>query len=499
MAANQVSAQARGVVVQLQGQAWAVDANGNKRVLRVGDAVQEGEQLITAAGTQLELGLPNGQSVAVAAERTLLIDANLLGTAPVDASEAAIADLNAGAEQVIAALNEGRDLSLELDPTAAGLAGGEGGDAHGFVRLLRISEDTSPIELTSSARAAEADTVEFTQGTAAAAAAEIEPNGPQANNDQATVDEDGTVSINVLGNDNGDGLRVQGQPTAGNGTVSVNADGTLSYVPNSNFNGSDTISYTVVDANGNTSTATVSVTVNPVNDAPTINGGNSQNVSTLEDTPLSGSVAGSDVDGDPLNYGKGSDPSHGSVAVNPDGSWTYTPNSNYNGPDSFTIVVSDGKGGTDTVTINVGVTPVDDLPVISSGAGSVVEDSQPSTSGTLSASDVDNPDLRFVAANPAGQYGSLSIGSDGKWTYTLDARAEQLAANEARVETFTVTLNDGSTRTIVINVTGTNDGAVIGAGAGDTNTGSVTEDTTLTSSGKLTVTDVDNGQAELKP
>jgi hypothetical protein len=61
MATHQVSAQARGIVVILQGKAWVVDASGDRRSLHVGDEVQEGQRLITDDGTRLELALPNGQ------------------------------------------------------------------------------------------------------------------------------------------------------------------------------------------------------------------------------------------------------------------------------------------------------------------------------------------------------------------------------------------------------------------------------------------------------
>ncbi|SFZ78644.1 VCBS domain-containing protein, partial [Chitinimonas taiwanensis] len=99
-------------------------------------------------------------------------------------------------------------------------------------------------------------------------------------------------------------------------------------------------------------------------------------------------------------------------------------------------------------------------------------------------------------------YGSFTVDKDGNWTFTLNNSAnavQSLKAGEAVNQTFQVESLDGTTSTVTITINGTNDGAVIGAGAGDKNTGSVTEDVTLTSSGKLTVTDVDNGQAELKP
>ncbi|MGR5457478.1 Ig-like domain-containing protein, partial [Vibrio alfacsensis] len=68
------------------------------------------------------------------------------------------------------------------------------------------------------------------------------------------------------------------------------------------------------------------------------------------------------VDGDELTFNKGSDPTNGSVTVDTDGYWTYTPNDDYNGSDSFTVEVSDGQGGTDTITVNIGVTPANDDP-----------------------------------------------------------------------------------------------------------------------------------------
>ncbi|MBP6675140.1 MAG: tandem-95 repeat protein, partial [Vitreoscilla sp.] len=155
------------------------------------------------------------------------------------------------------------------------------------------------------------------------------------------------------------------------GVLSMNPNGSLTFTPNANFNGPVNFNYTVDDGHGGTSVATVTLNVAPVNDAPKFDDPTNPTfdpatgnyaVTTPEDTPVSGQVKGSDVDGDPLTYAKAADPAHGTVAVNPDGTWTYTPGPSYNGSDVFTVTVSDGHGGTATSTITIGITPVNDAP-----------------------------------------------------------------------------------------------------------------------------------------
>ncbi|HOZ65488.1 MAG TPA: retention module-containing protein, partial [Burkholderiaceae bacterium] len=179
MATSQVSAQARGVIVVLEGKAWVLDTSGKRVLLKVGDEVQEGQIIVTDTGTRLELALPNGQAVSVSAGRELLIDANLLGLAPTDRSEAALNDLNSGSAQIARVIQSGGDLSTELDPTAAGQTGGDSSESHSFVRVLRIVENLSPLGLDRAT-----DTTEdrepilgFTPGVAATALTSA-PNAP---------------------------------------------------------------------------------------------------------------------------------------------------------------------------------------------------------------------------------------------------------------------------------------------------------------------------------
>ncbi|WP_010245953.1 choice-of-anchor A family protein, partial [Acetivibrio cellulolyticus] len=139
----------------------------------------------------------------------------------------------------------------------------------------------------------------------------------------------------------------------------------------------------------------------------------SYSLSTDEDTPISDKVDGSDIDGDSLTYTKDSDPSNGTVVVNADGTWTYTPNKDYNGTDSFTVEVSDGKGGTAISTIIIDVFPVNDAPTVPNYNVTTPEDTP--VSGTVVGADVDGDTLTYTkATDPAN--GTVTVAADGKWT-----------------------------------------------------------------------------------
>ncbi|NVD06606.1 tandem-95 repeat protein [Vibrio sp. JPW-9-11-11] len=89
-------------------------------------------------------------------------------------------------------------------------------------------------------------------------------------------------------------------------------------------------------------------------------------ITTDEDTPISGTLVATDQNAqDILTFSQSSAPSNGTAVVNLDGTWTYTPNEFFNGSDSFTVEVSDGNGGTDTLTVNVTIQPVNETPIIS--------------------------------------------------------------------------------------------------------------------------------------
>ncbi|WP_340124646.1 cadherin-like domain-containing protein, partial [Methylobacter svalbardensis] len=173
----------------------------------------------------------------------------------------------------------------------------------------------------------------------------------------------------LTGNDSdpeGDTYSITGFTQTSNGTLAQNQDGSFTYTPTANYNGGDSFTYTITDSQGATDTATVTINVTPVNDPPVaVNDiyANNDALTTAEDTPLTiaaSALTGNDSDpeGDTYSITGFTQTSNGTLAQNQDGSFTYTPNANYNGGDSFTYTITDSQGATDTATVTINVTPV---------------------------------------------------------------------------------------------------------------------------------------------
>ncbi len=194
---------------------------------------------------------------------------------------------------------------------------------------------------------------------------------PTANNDSLIVQEDsGAGFINVLGNDTalpdlGEIVTVIAvtQGTAG-GTVSIASGVGVNYTPLADFFGVETFSYTISDGNGGTDVATVTVTVNNIQDPPVAL---PDNASTLQDTDVIIEVLQNDFDpdGDPLTIAEVSPASNGTVSIAPDRTTvTYSPDDGFTGNDTFTYIVRDNSANLVTATVSVTVEPPNTLPTI---------------------------------------------------------------------------------------------------------------------------------------
>ncbi|PYI50081.1 Ig-like domain-containing protein [Paenibacillus flagellatus] len=266
---------------------------------------------------------------------------------------------------------------------------------------------------------------------------------PTVPNYNVTTQRDTSVTGSVYGTDpDGNPLTYAIESNPQNGIVVLNPDGSWTYVPNPGYVGPDIFTVTVNDEKGGiaTSAVTVHMTDKP-NESPTVP---NYNVTTPNDIPVSGSVLGADPDGDTLTYVKGSDPQHGTVTVYPDGTWTYAPNSGYVGPDSFTVTVSDGRGGTVTSTVTVNVTEKPNKPPTARDEN-ITTPKDTSVTGSVYGTDPDGDPLTYTkGSNP--QHGTVTVSPDGTWTYVPNS-------GYVGPDSFTVTVSDGKGGTITTKVT----------------------------------------------
>src|SRR6188768_3153134 len=274
---------------------------------------------------------------------------------------------------------------------------------------------------------------------------------------------------------------------ATNGSVVMNPDGTYTYTPDPDFNGMDTITYMVCDTNADCSTAEIVITITPVNDVPVaVDDVNT----TMENTPVSGDASTNDTpSGDGGNMwtlvGTDGGAGNGTVTMNPDGTYTYTPDPDFNGMDTITYMVCDTNADCDTAIIVITITPVNDVPVAVDDANTTMEDTP--VSGDASTNDTPSGDggnmWTLVGPDGGAGNGTVTMNPDGTYTYTPDP-------NFNGMDTITYMVcdidNDCSTAIIVITITPVND---VPVAVDDSNT--TMEDTPV--SGNASTNDTPSG------
>ena len=303
-------------------------------------------------------------------------------------------------------------------------------------------------------------------------------DAPVANPDLASTNEEIAVSIPVLDNDvdvdnnlDGSSLIIVTQPEHGAAVIDP-VTGKIEYTPEIDFNGNDSFTYQLEDAEGALSTpATVTVTVLPINDAPVAN---PDNATTPEDNLVSIPVLANDTDVD-NNWTNAiliisTNPSHGTVAVESStGRIVFTPEQDYFGNDSFTYQVKDAQGALSNVaTVNIVVTPVNDPPVANNDAATTAEEMALGIDVLANDTDVDNSmstAVLVIVSGPAN--GTATVEPNGTISYDP-------AKDFTGQDSFTYQVEDeagakSNVATVTINVLPVNDRPVAGDDAATTN------------------------------
>jgi VCBS repeat-containing protein len=300
-------------------------------------------------------------------------------------------------------------------------------------------------------------------------------DAPVANADTYTVQSGTTLSPTapgVLANDtdvdtSAANLTAQlGATNVAHGALTLNANGSFTYTANTGFAGTDTFTYRVNDGqavNGLSAEATVTITVTAqANTAPVAV---TDSYNTNEDAALvvnaASGVLANDTDtdaGTTLTAVLVSGPTHGALLLNSDGSFTYTPGANYNGPDSFSYKANDGAQDSLSATVTLTITAVNDNPTATDDGATVAEDSTNTVIAVLTNDSIlpDAGETLVVTVVGAATHGTAALVS-GQVQYTP-------TANYFGADSFSYTISDGNggtaTATVNITVTPVNDAPV---------------------------------------
>jgi hypothetical protein len=260
-------------------------------------------------------------------------------------------------------------------------------------------------------------------------------DAPVASATIATTSEDTAVSIALSGTDvDGDTLSFAIAVAPARGAVVITGANAL-YAPTANLHGADSFAFTVSDGAATSATATVSIAVAAVPDAPVAQ---AQNVNAVEDQPLAITLVASDGDGDTLTYTIAAAPSHGSLTGTAP-ALAYTPAANYHGPDSLAFVASDGAQTTAPATVSIDVASVNDPPTAANATITLLEDH--TAPFTLAGADVDGDALTFSIVTPPAK---------GTLTGTGASRNYAPNANTNGNDPFTYQVSDGQSATTAV-------------------------------------------------
>ncbi|MFO0902889.1 MAG: Ig-like domain-containing protein [Pirellulales bacterium] len=435
------------------------DADNNPLIAVVVDLPQHGDLTFNADGSftytpdssftgadQFTYKATDGDADSAVA--TVSLSVNSINSAPVAVNDAYTTTTNVTLE-IFAPGVLANDMDADSDPLTAVVVsqpthGTLTFNSNGSFTYVPATDYTGADSFSYKANDGDADSVVATVALTVNAV----NSAPTATNDAYAVTKNVTLEIaapGVLANDSdadSDALTavVVSQPT--HGTLTLNANGSFTFVPTTDYTGADSFTYKANDGDADSAVATVSLTIQAANSAPTAAG---DSYTTTKNTPLAIAAPGvlsndSDADNDSLQAFLLTGPTNGAVVLNPDGSFTYTPATDYTGPDSFTYVASDGALSSDVTTVTLSVNAPNTAPVAAPDAYAAFSDTPltiNAATGVL-ANDTDaNGDPLTAVLSISPTHGTLTLNSDGSFTYTP-------AAGYVGADSFSYVANDGA-------------------------------------------------------
>ena len=406
-------------------------------------------------------------------------------------------------------LEDGKDINAVLEETAAGVGGQSNAYGFGFVDLLRINAGLSGSGFVFDSNASDRVVNEVVTVAENVVVAPAAANVPTEITGDFTANLTETDAIQSTGGtlvatdpDSSNAFVAQSDVAGSNGygKFSIGTDGVWTYTMDSAHNefeaGTDySDSITVTTADG--SIQVITVTITGSEDIASLS--SDSQALTESNTALStgGTLILNDLDSTAASVvAKTVTTSYGTFSIDAAGVWSYDTvdalnqlNAGQVITETFTVATTDG--GSASVTVNI--TGTNDVATLTSATQNLTEsDAVLSTGGTLVLTDLDSTAATVVAQTAvAGTYGSFSINAAGVWSYSSTDALNQLNAGQTVTEVFTVATTDGGSASVTVNITGTNDVAVITG----TSTANLTETNAAQSTGgTLVVTDVDSAQ-----
>ena len=493
------------VVNEISGRAWIRNSDGSLTELHQGSKVPAGSDVVTASGATVSLQVENGMPIVIGEGREVAVTGDMTGPLA-DPSEAAVAPPSGtDSDRLLAALRDGRDPFDELDPTAAVLSAGGADGGSSFVRLARILETTTPLDLAYPNPSRGQEILPRLSGTGAGGDDEATPatvnTPPNALNDTGSGEQNSLVRGNLLLNDSdpdGDPLAivsVSGRPMtpagitvngSNGGAFTVLPDGSYVFNPGNEYGhlavgetATSTISYTITDPSGATSTATVVVTITGTNDGPVSTSiadtsgidaqtGVSYNVSSHFSDPDTSDKLTFTATG--LPPGLTIDPNTGIITGTIDHSASQGGN---NGVYTVTVTATDPSGATTSQDFNWDVT--NPAPTAANDNGTTDEDTTLNVNAqngvlandvdpdgdTLTVSQVNGATGNVGTPTAGSNGGTFTLNPDGSYSFNPGNAFQHLAVGQTATSSITYTVTDGqggtSSATLTVEITGTND------------------------------------------